>query len=146
MQKETGYFTSLELIPFIPEGTPLTRERSLKHKLTVDRILRVCAIARLSVGELFKNIQLDWVKVGLPVAQQALEAGINEVGGVAYDDFEIRPRRGNGKLLVTPATLESMIEKAGRTPVERKPLTVRKPRYSFYTGQAPYEPVYIRNF
>jgi FO synthase subunit 2 len=146
MQKETGYFTTLELIPFIPEGTPLTRERNLKQKLTAERILQVAAIARLSVGELFKNIAFDWIKIGLPVAIQSLEAGINDLGGIAFDEHEIRPRRANGKLSLTPAALESAIEKTGRTPVERKPLTVRKPRYSFYTGQAPYEPVYIRNF
>jgi CofH subfamily radical SAM domain protein len=146
MQKETGYFTALELVPFIPESTALHRERRLKKPLTPDRMLKVCAIARLSVGDLFKNIQLDWNKVGLPVASRALNAGINDLGGIYFDEHEIRTRRSNGRGSVTPAMVESAISRAKKIPVERKPHTIRRPRYSFSTSQAPYDPVYIRNF
>lgn len=145
LQRETGYFTVLELVPFIPEGTPLEREGRLKHKLTPEGILRMCAITRLSVGDLFPNIRLDWIRTGLSLAQRAIRAGINDLGPLYYDDFEIRARHVT-RTSITVAMVESAISRAKKIPVQRKPFTVKKPPANLFSGQPPFEPVYIRNF
>jgi 2-iminoacetate synthase ThiH len=145
MQRETNYFTAFELLPFIPDGSQLGRERNLKM-IPFERILKVAAIARLSLGETFKNIQLDWIKIGLPNCTQAIRSGVNDLGSLYYDDPEIRPKALSGKLAATPPILESLIERAGKTPVERKPYEIHKPKYTFSVNSVSSEPVYIRNF
>lgn len=145
MQRETNYFTAFELIPFVPEGSQLGRDRSLKM-VPIERILKVAAIARLSLGETFKNIQLDWIKIGLENCMQAIKSGVNDLGSLYYDDPEIRPKALSGKVAVTGPMLEGVIERARKIPVERKPYAIHKPRYTFAGNSVSSEPVYIRNF
>ncbi len=145
MQRETGYFTAFELLPYVPEGSQLGRERNLKM-IPFDRILKVAAISRLALGDTFKNVQLDWIKIGLPNCTQAIRSGVNDLGSLYYDDPEIRPRALSGKVATVPNALESIIVRAGKSPLERKPYAIHKPKYTFAGASVASEPVYIRNF
>jgi CofH subfamily radical SAM domain protein len=145
LQRETHSFTAFELQPYVPEGSPMGRDRSLKMP-SIDRILKVAAISRLSLGETFRNIQLDWIRIGLPNCTRAARSGVNDLGALYYDDPMIRPRSLNGKISTTSNVLEAAISRAGKTPVERKPYALHKPRYTFLGNSVASEPVYIRNF
>ncbi len=125
IQKETGGITTFEPIPFVPANTALARDKRYRHQASLDRILRVVAVSRIFLAKSIRNITIDWTKVGLPQALRTVSAGVNDVGPIAVDSWEIRSSEANGKLSIPTAVLRSGIQKIGRTPVEREPYTTK---------------------
>ena len=122
LQQETGGIAAFEPIPFVPKGTTLGNERKIRTMIPLSRILQVTAVARVFFGRLIGNIQVDWTKVGLPNALKCMEAGANDLGGLAVDSHEIRI---NGKLSLQRPALRQAIRRAGHMPQERDPYTMR---------------------
>lgn len=145
LQKETGFFTSVEIIPFLPDGAAAATDPRV-NLMTRERLLKTVAIVRLTLGDTFRNVTVSWIKVGLPLAIECLKAGANDLGGLYFDEFEIRPRALSGAITLSIPAVQAAIQKAGRIPVERKPYSVRKPRYAIGLNTVAMDPVYIRNF
>jgi FO synthase subunit 2 len=125
IQRETGGFTAFEPIAFVPHNTDLGRSQKIRHPQPVSRVLRMFAISRIFFSKLIRNLQVDWAKVGLDLAVQALGVGANDLGPLAHDAHEIRLPEVNGRGGLPVASLRAAIIKAGRVPAERDPHTPR---------------------
>ena len=44
------------------------------------------SVARIAYRDLVPNVQVSWVKLGVPGARQALMAGANDLGGTLMDE------------------------------------------------------------
>ena len=125
LQRETGGITAFEPLVFLPQNTDLGRTARLRHPVPAARVLQMFAIARIFLGRLVKNITVDWTKTGLDLALRALSAGANDLGALTYDPYEIRLPEINGRGGLQASSVRSAISKAGRTPSEREPYTIR---------------------
>lgn len=133
VQKETGGITAFEPIVFVPDGSPMARDRRCRRRqMDLDAVLRVVAISRIFLARSIRHVQIDWTKIGLASASACLTAGADDIGPVAFDVHEIRSAETNGRLSVPATMLRSAIHKAGKSSVERDPWTWRslppKPR------------------
>ncbi|HKS15687.1 MAG TPA: CofH family radical SAM protein [Planctomycetota bacterium] len=124
LQRETGGIVAFEPIPYLPAGTDLSHDRRY-HPGSVERLLKSIAIIRIFYARTIRTIQLSWAKVGLATLLRGLDAGVNDLGALSVDPNEIRSPEVNGKLTLPASVLRSMIQKAGRNPVEREPGSAR---------------------
>ena len=124
LQRETGGIVAFEPIPFQPAGTDLAHDRRYKP-WSVERFLRAIAITRIFYARTIRNLQLSWSKVGISTLIRSLDAGVNDLGPLSIDSAEIRSAEVNGKLCLPVSVVRSMIQKAGRNPLEREPWSSR---------------------
>lgn len=119
IQRETGGITAFEPLAFVPQNTELARQAKIRRPVAPARVLQMYAVARIFFSRLIRNITVDWTKIGLDLAIQALGVGANDLGSLTYDPYEIRLPEINGRGGLAPATVRAAIQKAGRTPAER---------------------------
>lgn len=125
IQRETGGFSAIEPVPFVPSGSELARRKGIKKMISMDRILKMYAVTRIFTARCIKNIQADWTKLGLEGVLRVLSVGANDIVSLAFDPHEIRIPDVNGKHLLPSTTLRGALLKAGRSPMERDPYTLR---------------------
>jgi FO synthase subunit 2 len=82
-------------------------------------VIRLFAIARLMLGETFRNIQVSWVKEGLRASQWLLSCGANDLGGTLINESISTAAGARHGQLATPSTLRRLIRDAGRVPAQR---------------------------
>jgi len=116
IQLETGGFTEFVLLPFVSPKTPLGKMGAKSPDL-IDS-LRMHAVARLVLGDVIKNIQTSWVKLGLEGARVMLMAGANDLGGTLMEE-NITRAAGRAVECASAEELERIALKAGRVPAER---------------------------
>lgn len=139
IQKETGGFTEFVPLSFIYQEAPMAQRATmpgLRAGASGVEVLRVHAIARILLGETFRNIQASWVKDGLKLGQWLLSCGANDLGGTLINEsISTSAGAGHGQL-VPPRELRRAIRDAGRVPAERTTLyALRK----VYDGPEPDE-------
>src|SRR5262249_20155519 len=81
IQKETGGFTEFVPLSFIPHEAPMADKDpppGLRPGASGVEVIRTHAIARLMLGETFRNVQASWVKDGLKLGQWLLSCGVND--------------------------------------------------------------------
>ena len=121
IQLETGGFTELVLLPFMPGQTPLARRYRLRP-ISLEEVLKVTAYSRLFLGKDLPNIQNSWVKIGVEGVQRSLRCGANDFGGTLMEENISRcAEAGHGQYL-SPQAIEQAIRQAGRVPVQRDTL------------------------
>jgi len=121
IQKDTGGFTELVLLPFMPGQTPLARRYALQP-VPLEDVLKVTAYCRLYLGKDLPNIQNSWVKIGIEGVKRSLGCGANDFGGTLMDESISRcAGAGHGEYLSAQA-IEEAIRQAGRVPVQRDTL------------------------
>jgi FO synthase len=86
LQKETGGFTEFVPLPFVHMEAPLYHRRLSRRGPTFREALLMHAVGRIAYRGWIDNIQASWVKLGLPGARQALQAGVNDLGGTLIDE------------------------------------------------------------
>ncbi|KXB01540.1 hypothetical protein AKJ41_01165 [candidate division MSBL1 archaeon SCGC-AAA259O05] len=117
IQKETGGFTELVLLPFSSQNTELGKKGLSKELDPIDH-LRVHAVARIMLADQIKNIQASWVKLGPKLAQKTLDAGVNDLSGTLME--ENITRSAGGKLeKMKPEEIRELIVEAGKIPRQR---------------------------
>ena len=149
IQKRTGGFTEFVPLSFVHSEAPLFLEQTavdhdpsgdgrsgdgrsgdgrstggrpagVRPGPTGNDIIALYAIARLMLGQSFRNIQASWVKEGLRMSQWLLACGVNDLGGTLMNEsISTAAGAGHGQL-VTPATLRHLIRDAGRMPAQRR--------------------------
>lgn len=124
IQEETGAFTELITMPFMPYNNSVGEEmlRSGKFMTTGMEDLKMIAIARVLLNKHVDNLQACWVKLGKKLAHVALSCGANDLGGTLMEDqITLASGGANGEYL-SPEELEWIIKSAGRKPMLRNAL------------------------
>lgn len=119
VQQDTGGFTEFVPLGFIHNNTPLYRKGLARTGPTGMESLKMHAIARLMLGHDIPNIQVSWVKMGLPMAQMCLNAGANDFGGTLIEEKISRMAGATTGTYTSPETFQRLIRDMGRVPAER---------------------------
>ena len=119
IQQETGGFTEFVPLGFIYQNTRLYASGRARPGPTGRESLLMHAVARIFLGRWIPNIQVSWVKLGLPMAQMLLEAGANDFGGTLHNERISRMAGATTGEYVAPAEFERLILDLGRIPAER---------------------------
>jgi len=119
LQKETGGFTEFVPLSFIHPKTPLYLEGLAKPGATGIEDLKLHAVARLMLQGWIDNIQASWVKLGPKLAQAALYAGANDLGGTLMEENISKAAGATAGEHMPPSELVRIIKEAGRTPAQR---------------------------
>jgi FO synthase len=90
------------------------------------------AIARIMLAGAVDNIQVSWVKLGIPGSQVMLQGGCNDFGGTLMEETISRMAGANHGIKVEPEQFNAAIAEIGRTPAVRTTL---------YDSIRPVEPV-----
>ncbi len=122
LQAETGGITEFIPLVFMPFHTPLGRARSIRHVLPKQEVFLLYAVARLYFGRLIPNLQTSWVKLGVDVAVESFDYGVNDLGGTLMSENITRSAGGTHGQALTLADMAAAIRRAGRTPVRRDTL------------------------
>ncbi len=122
LQAETGGFTEIVPLSFVHAEAPMYARNlvpGLRAGPSDDDVVRTHALCRLMLGRSFRNVQVSWVKLGLPRASALLGAGCNDLGGTLMNEsISTSAGAGHGQH-ASPAALRAAIRAAGRVPAER---------------------------
>jgi 7,8-didemethyl-8-hydroxy-5-deazariboflavin synthase CofH subunit len=125
LQRATGGFTEFVPLSLIsmsgPPPVPGAGDRLLR-RLTAQEVLKMHAIARLTLGRDLRNLQVSWVKEGRDLAQLCLRAGANDLGGTLIDERISSSAGGTNGPLMRPRELRRIIREAGFVPAQRTTL------------------------
>ncbi|HOI39579.1 MAG TPA: 5-amino-6-(D-ribitylamino)uracil--L-tyrosine 4-hydroxyphenyl transferase CofH [Methanobacterium sp.] len=122
IQKETGGFTEFVPLTFMHPNAPIYQEGIARPGTTGTEDLKLYAVARLMFGDLLKNIQVSWVKLGFKFAQVCLTAGCNDMGGTLGEENISRSAGAQHGVYTPPEHLQHLIRDLGRIPAERDTL------------------------
>jgi FO synthase subunit 2 len=113
IQDETGGFTELVPLSFLHEKTALYRAGLARPGATGREDILMVAVARLFLDN-FDHIQVSWGKVGTKIAQAALLAGADDLGGTMFCDDVSVDAGGEGADYLDPAEMERIAVDLGR--------------------------------
>ena len=122
LQLETGGITELIPLIFVPYNTRLGRSANIQQMLPPAQVLRFYAVCRLFMAHALPNLQTSWVKLGLPLALETFDVGVNDIGGTLLSENITRCAGGRHGQAMTVNQLVSAIRSTGRTPVQRDTL------------------------
>ena len=117
-QDVTGGFTGF--IPFAFEAQGARADSVLtkiRHATAFDE-LKNLAIARIYLDN-FDHITAYWVSLGLPLAQQALNYGVDDLHGTIMEEKIFHMAGAKTPQQQSCAALEKTIREAGREPMQR---------------------------
>ena len=118
-QVETGGFTELVPLPFVPMEAPIYLKGRARRGPTFGETLLLHAVARLVLHPVLENIQVSWVKLGPDGVRQALAAGVNDLGGTRDRLVHQRAAGSEWGQELPPEQMEALIRSAGRIPRQR---------------------------
>jgi len=119
MQKEHGRFTEFIPLRFLYRNTALYRQKRCGVSTSGMDDIKVHAISRLMLNGYIDNIQVSWVKLGLPLAQVCLCAGANDVGGTLMEEHISSSAGCPAPSSLTVRELQDLINACDRTPRQR---------------------------
>lgn len=122
LQKATGGFTELVPLSFVHTEAPMFARGSvpgLRAGASRDEVIKMHAVARIMLDAWIPNLQVSWVKEGLPMARDLLDAGVNDLGGTLVNESISTAAGAQHGQLVTPRAFRELVFEAGRTPAER---------------------------
>ncbi len=122
LQAETGGFTEFVPLPFVHMEAPLWRKGLARSGPSWREALLMHAVARLVLHPLIPNIQASWVKLGEAGVLAALNAGVNDLGGVLMDESITRAAGGQNGQACTPERMRHLASLVGRPAVQRTTL------------------------
>jgi FO synthase len=131
IQRDTGGFTELIPLPFVPYCTRLGRKREIAEMLPMSYLRRFYAVCRLFFGDRLEGLQVSWVKLGLDNAIELLDWGVSDFGGTLYEENITRSAGGRHGVSLGIAQIRAAIERVGRIPVRRDT------QYRLYETPAP---------
>jgi len=131
IQADTGGFTELIPLPFVPYQTRLGREHQIAEMLPMAYLRRFYAVCRLFFGDLLPNLQISWVKLGIDNAVELLDWGVSDFGGTLFEENITRTAGGRHGVRLSVQEIRRAIERAGRRPVRRDT------QYHLYETAAP---------
>jgi FO synthase len=119
-QARTRGFTEFVPLPFVHDRAPFWVKGRTRSGPTWREVLVMHAMARLILGETFRNVQTSWTKLGRDGASACLQAGANDLGGTLMDESITRAAGGINGQEMTVSALASIAAEAGRPTLLRK--------------------------
>jgi FO synthase len=132
IQEETGGFTEFVPLPFVHQNAPIYLAGKARAGASTAENRRMHAMARIMLAGAIDNIQVSWVKLGIPGSQVMLQGGCNDFGGTLMEETISRMAGANHGIKVEPEQFNAAIAEIGRTPAVRTTL---------YDSIRPVEPV-----
>jgi FO synthase len=121
LQERTGGFTEFVPLSFIPFHTLLGRTHGVEE-ISREENLKHTAAFRLALGKTVPNLQASWVKMGLDAATEALNWGVNDLGGTLMEESISRMAGSYHGVQLSVADLVGAAHRAGRPAAERTTL------------------------
>lgn len=119
IQQETHGFTEFIPLSFMWKNNELGK---IAKGASGFEDLLVIAIARILLYPEIKNIQASWVKLGIKLAQAALNFGANDLGGTLIEENISKSAGATSGEFLSPEELREIIRRAGRVPRQRDTL------------------------
>ena len=116
-QDQTGGFTGFIPFAFEAEGARPGVLKNIRHATAFEE-LKNLAISRIYLDN-FDHITAYWVSLGLPLAQQALNYGVDDLHGTIMEEKIFHMAGATTPQQQTCAALEKAIREAGREPMQR---------------------------
>jgi FO synthase len=121
LQERSGGFTEFVPLSFIPFHTLLGRTHGIEE-ISREENLKHTAVFRLALGRTIRNLQASWVKMGLDAATEALDWGVNDLGGTLMEESISRMAGSHHGVRLEPGDLIGAAHAAGRPAAERDTL------------------------
>ncbi|HNG56324.1 MAG TPA: 5-amino-6-(D-ribitylamino)uracil--L-tyrosine 4-hydroxyphenyl transferase CofH, partial [Solirubrobacterales bacterium] len=118
LQGRTGGITEFVPLSFIPFNTLLGRTHGVEE-ISIDENLKHTAAFRLALGKSVTNLQASWVKMGLPGATEALNWGVNDLGGTLMEESISRMAGSQHGVRLEVEELVDAAHRAGRRAAQR---------------------------
>jgi FO synthase len=122
LQEETGGFTEFVPLPFVHMAAPLYLQGRARRGPTFREALLMHAVGRIAYAGLVDNIQVSWVKMGREGVRQALQAGVNDLGGTLIDENISRAAGASHGQRMTEEAFREWVEPVGRRLEQRTTL------------------------
>lgn len=119
LQQDTGGFTEMVPLPFVPMEAPIYLKGEARRGPTFREAVLMHAVCRLVLHPLIPNIQASWVKMGPEGLRACLQAGANDMGGTLMDETITRAAGASHGQEMTPHALEAIARSLGRQPRRR---------------------------
>jgi FO synthase len=133
LQERTGAFNEFVPLSFIPFHTLLGRTHGIEE-ISREENLKHTAAFRLALGKTVQNLQASWVKMGLDAATEALDWGVNDLGGTLMEENISRLAGSYHGVRLEPADLIAAAHRAGRPAAERDTLYGIRRRFEPLVG------------
>ncbi|HJP19027.1 MAG TPA: aminofutalosine synthase MqnE [Nitrospinota bacterium] len=117
LQDNTGGFLAFIPLAFHPENTELDNIDFTTGQLD----LKVLAVSRLMLDN-FPHIKAFWIMIGPKIAQLSLSFGVDDIDGTVVEEKITHAAGANTEEYIEKNHLISLIQEAGREPVERDTL------------------------
>src|SRR6186713_2969427 len=128
LQERTGACNEFVPLSFIPFHTLLGRTHGIEE-ISREENLKHTAVFRLALGRSIRSLQASWVKMGLDAATEALDWGVNDLGGTLMEESISRLAGSYHGVKLEPADLIGAAHAAGRPAAERDTLYGIRERY-----------------
>jgi 7,8-didemethyl-8-hydroxy-5-deazariboflavin synthase CofH subunit len=122
LQEETGGFTELIPLPFIPFQTSLGRKAGVHGMLPFDHQRHFYALCRIFFHHSIPNLQASWPKLGLDQALACTFSGVNDLGGTLYQENITRCAGGHHGEKISLSEFHHRILEVGKSPQLRNTL------------------------
>lgn len=119
LQEETGGFTEFVPLPFVHMEAPMWRKGQSRSGPSFREALLMHAVARLVLHGQIDNIQASWVKLGPQGARMALNAGVNDLGGILMDESITRAAGGQNGQIFGVEQMHDLARSVGRSARQR---------------------------
>ncbi len=119
LQVETSGFTEFIPLTFLWRNNELGKR--VKGCSGFEDLL-VIAVSRIVLDRAINNIQASWVKFGVKLAQAALFAGANDLGGTLMEENISRAAGSDSGEFLKVEEFVELIKRCNRTPAERDTL------------------------
>ena len=119
LQQQTGGFTEFVPLPFIHAEAPMFLRGQARPGPTYREALLMHAVGRIVLYRAIDNIQVSWVKMGERGVIEALNAGVNDLGGTLMNESISRAAGTVHGQEWSPARMDRVIRSTGRTPRQR---------------------------
>jgi FO synthase len=128
LQERTDGFTEFVPLSFIPFHTLLGRTHGVEEISRAENLKHTAAF-RLALGHTISSLQASWVKMGLDAATEALQWGVNDLGGTLMEESISRLAGSYHGVKLEPDDLIAAAHRAGRPAAERTTLYEIRQRY-----------------
>ncbi len=122
IQSKTAGFTEFVPLTFMHQNAPIYKQGISSPGTTGTEDLKLYAVSRLMFGDMIRNIQVSWVKLGFKFAQVCLTAGCNDLGGTLGEENISKSAGAQHGVYTPPEHLQYIIKDLGRIPARRNTL------------------------